>query len=128
MTAISYIESVKSLPLNLANIQMETFCGISNFFRDADDICSIKCDDATDNVSKEEYGDWQTSMELALSVCRLLKEQGINPHVIVEPTCGKGHFILAALQTFDSIEDIYTYIEFEILNNNILKINNIFEM
>lgn len=107
MTAISYIESVKSLPLNLANIQMETFCGISNFFRDADDICSIKCDDATDNVSKEEYGDWQTSMELALSVCRLLKEQGINPHVIVEPTCGKGHFILAALQTFDSIEDIY---------------------
>lgn len=28
----------------------------------------------------------------------------------------------------DSIEDIYTYIEFEILNNNILKINNIFEM
>lgn len=28
----------------------------------------------------------------------------------------------------DSIEDIYTYIEFEVLNKNILKINNIFEM
>lgn len=28
----------------------------------------------------------------------------------------------------DSIEDIYTYVEFEIFENNILKINNIFEM
>lgn len=28
----------------------------------------------------------------------------------------------------DSIEDIYTYIEFEVLDKNILKINNIFEM
>ncbi|MGL4786152.1 MAG: hypothetical protein ACRC2Q_04620, partial [Cetobacterium sp.] len=28
----------------------------------------------------------------------------------------------------DSIEDIYTYIEFEVFENNILKINNIFEM
>ncbi|MGL5802759.1 MAG: hypothetical protein ACRCX7_09250 [Cetobacterium sp.] len=28
----------------------------------------------------------------------------------------------------DSIEDIYTYIEFEVFENNILKINNMFEM
>ncbi|WP_418963835.1 hypothetical protein [Cetobacterium sp.] len=28
----------------------------------------------------------------------------------------------------DSVEDIYTYIEFEVLDKNILKINNIFEM
>lgn len=107
MTASSYIDSVKSLPLNLANIQMETFCGISNFFRDVGDTCCIKCGDTIDNVCREEYGDWQTNIELALSVCRLIKEQGINPQIIVEPTCGKGNFILAALQTFDSIEEIY---------------------
>lgn len=56
---------------------------------------------------KDGYGDWQTSMELALSVCRLLKSLGVNPKVIIEPTCGKGHFILAALQVFDGIEDVY---------------------
>ena len=28
----------------------------------------------------------------------------------------------------DSVEDIYTYIEFEVFENNILKINNIFTM
>lgn len=56
---------------------------------------------------KDEYGDWQTDMSLALSVCNLLKAQGICPQVVIEPTCGKGHFILAALLTFDSIEDVY---------------------
>lgn len=28
----------------------------------------------------------------------------------------------------DSVEEIYTYIEFEVFENNILKINNIFEI
>lgn len=57
--------------------------------------------------SQEAYGDWQTNLELALNICRLLKDSGVNPKVIIEPTCGKGNFILAALQTFDGIEDIY---------------------
>lgn len=57
--------------------------------------------------SQEAYGDWQTNLELALNICRLLKDSGVNPKVIIEPTCGKGNFILAALQTFDSIEVIY---------------------
>lgn len=56
---------------------------------------------------RSEYGDWQTNMDLALAVCRMLKEQGVRPKVIVEPTCGKGNFIIAALQVFDSIEDVY---------------------
>lgn len=56
---------------------------------------------------KDEYGDWQTSIELALSICRMLKKQGVNPKVVIEPTCGKGNFILAALQVFDGIEDVY---------------------
>ena len=46
-------------------------------------------------------------MKLALSICQRLKEMGSDPKIIVEPTCGKGHFILAALQTFDNIEEIY---------------------
>jgi len=56
---------------------------------------------------REEFGDWQTNMSLALSVCRLLESRNINPQVIIEPTCGVGNFIMAALQVFDSVEDIY---------------------
>lgn len=57
--------------------------------------------------SKADYGDWQTNYPLAVAVCRLLKRLNVNPQVVVEPTCGKGSFILAALETFDSIEDVY---------------------
>ena len=59
--------------------------------------------------SKERivYGDWQTNTTLAFSVCQLLKSQGIRPQVIIEPTCGKGSFVNAALHTFDTITDIY---------------------
>lgn len=53
---------------------------------------------------KEEYGDWQTSLEFAISVCSYLKKNGVCPKVILEPTCGKGHFIKAALTVFDTIE------------------------
>lgn len=56
---------------------------------------------------KGEYGDWQTNLSLAISVCEQIKAQGIRPQVIVEPTCGVGTFIIAALLTFDSIEDVY---------------------
>ena len=55
---------------------------------------------------KEEYGDWQTNFPLALSICQMLKEQGVCPQVVIEPTCGKGNFVLAALATFESLETV----------------------
>lgn len=54
-----------------------------------------------------EYGDWQTNYELAKKVCDLLKKKGVNPYCLIEPTCGEGSFICAALDTFDTISDIY---------------------
>ena len=59
------------------------------------------------NEKKGEYGDWQTNLPLAISICEQIKAQGIRPQVIIEPTCGQGNFIIAALLTFETIEDIY---------------------
>lgn len=59
------------------------------------------------NEKKSEFGDWQTNLPLAISICEQLKSQGIRPQVIIEPTCGQGNFIIAALLTFDSIEEVY---------------------
>lgn len=56
---------------------------------------------------REEYGDWQTNYPLALSICQMLKGQGFRPQVVIEPTCGKGSFVLAALETFESLETVY---------------------
>lgn len=106
MTVNKYIESIRHLSLDEINMQIESICGISCFFSKEQDIDAAFSHYAN-RKDKEEYGDWQTSLSLAKRVCLLLKSEGYNPQVIIEPTCGKGNFILAALEIFDNIEDIY---------------------
>jgi len=50
--------------------------------------------------SPVEFGDFQTPPRLAGEVCRFLADRGVSPATVVEPTCGLGHFVLAALQEF----------------------------
>ena len=56
---------------------------------------------AIDKRSRGDYGDWQTSFEFACGVCQYLKSRGLTPDIIVEPTCGVGNFIAAAIDVFD---------------------------
>jgi len=37
----------------------------------------------------------------------MLKARGVAPQVVIEPSCGVGNFVVAALETFDSIEEVY---------------------
>ena len=57
---------------------------------------------AIKNNQKQEYGDFQTPIELAVEVCEYLKSQSVQPRSIIEPTCGVGNFIRAGLKTFDA--------------------------
>src|SRR5437867_12259291 len=59
------------------------------------------------NDANQEYGDFQTPLPLAEAVCRKLFRSGYRPTVLLEPTCGRGNFILAALRTFPSILWVY---------------------
>lgn len=52
-----------------------------------------------------EFGDWQTPPALARAICRRIQEAGIDPQVVIEPTCGKGHFLFAALEVFKGLQD-----------------------
>lgn len=47
-----------------------------------------------------DAGDFQTPSGLAKDICRLLARRGVRPASIVEPTCGKGAFLLAGLEVF----------------------------
>lgn len=47
-----------------------------------------------------EFGDFQTPLHLAKSVCSLLLRTGFEPSSIIEPTCGQGTFLAAALEAF----------------------------
>ena len=46
------------------------------------------------------YGDFQTPAELARRVCTLLRDSGAAPASILEPACGAGNMLLAALDRF----------------------------
>ena len=51
-----------------------------------------------------EFGDFQTPADLAAKACARLMH--ITPRSIVEPTCGKGSFVLAAAATFRRAESV----------------------
>lgn len=50
-----------------------------------------------------EYGDFQTPMYLARQVCDLLSRRNLHPASILEPTCGVGNFLIAALDQFPAV-------------------------
>jgi len=53
---------------------------------------------------KTEFGDFQTPSRLARKVCELLSKQMSNPLSLIEPTCGRGNFLFAAMDKFQSIK------------------------
>ena len=100
----NFLNSLKGKPLEQANKEAESVCGIVDFFDTEDYSVSEKIE----QEKRVEYGDWQTNFELACRVCLLIKNQGITPEVIIEPTCGIGNFILASVIVFgDTAKDIY---------------------
>jgi hypothetical protein len=97
--------------LLFCNNELHKMTGIIDFFENQVELDAFKsiAENKLGIVSesdRSEYGDFQTNMQLAKNICVLLKAKQIEPKVIIEPTCGKGAFIIAALQTFSKIERI----------------------
>lgn len=47
---------------------------------------------------KKEFGDYQTPTEFADKVCNYLqKNKALKPDIVIEPTCGVGHFLQSSL-------------------------------
>lgn len=95
-----------------ANQKMYDAFGIVGFFDNNDDLETLK--DAisiSNNIVSEpdrtEYGDFQTNEDLAKKCTLFLANKSTNPQIVIEPTCGKGNFIIASLSTFSNIEYVY---------------------
>ncbi|MGI8977745.1 MAG: SAM-dependent methyltransferase [Pirellulaceae bacterium] len=56
--------------------------------------------------AKTEFGDFQTPSALARDVCASLAALSVSPRAIVEPTCGEGNLLMAALEAFPGAEQI----------------------
>lgn len=52
--------------------------------------------------ARVEFGDYQTPARLAEEVCGVVKRLGFAPSSVVEPTCGSGAFLRAAIRAFSS--------------------------
>lgn len=91
---------------------LDTF-GINFFFENNDDLETLKTVifENTHHIFEEpdraEYGDFQTNEDLAEKATLHFISKNISPEVIIEPTCGKGNFIIAALRNFKNLDNIF---------------------
>ncbi len=53
-----------------------------------------------------EFGDFQTPDALAIAVCKRLSNIGLCPDVVIEPTCGRGSFLMAAALSFQNVKEV----------------------
>lgn len=60
---------------------------------------------AKKSLDKWQYGDFQTPANLAKKVVETLRRNhDVEPDVVIEPTCGKGAFVLAACEGFKNAQ------------------------
>jgi len=83
--------------------------GISCFFDDSEDLEILKralsvVTNTANEPDRAEYGDFQTNLVLADKVTLHLASRSVSPEIIIEPTCGKGNFIIASLRNFKNIK------------------------
>lgn len=95
-----------------ANQKMHDAFGIMHFFDNDEELKTLKeVLSITNNVVEEpdraEYGDFQTNSDLANKVTLYLATKKISPEVVIEPTCGKGNFIIASLRNFKNIKNVF---------------------
>lgn len=95
-----------------ANQKMYEAFGFIHFFDNDEELETLKeVLSITNNIVEEpdraEYGDFQTNSDLTNKVTLHLASKNISPEVVIEPTCGKGNFIVASLKYFSNIEKVF---------------------
>ena len=96
----------------IANQKMFDDFGMLQFFENGNELGTLKAtiSDSSSIVAepdRAEYGDFQTNEDLANKGALHLVSATISPEIIVEPTCGKGNFIVASLKNFNGIKHIF---------------------
>jgi len=96
-----------------ANQKLFNAFGIHTFFESDIDFLDLK--ESVSNLAigsveepdRAEYGDFQTNKDLANAVSLHLSKKNILPEIIIEPTCGKGNFIIASLSNFKTVKKVF---------------------
>lgn len=99
------------LDYNKVNSLLKEVSGINNFFttqQEASELhTEIKINQSiVSEPDRREYGDFQTNQELANQVAQYTSRKYESIEFVLEPTCGKGNFILASIRNFTSLKKI----------------------
>lgn len=96
------------------NKQFKDTYGFNSFFKDIDKLQEFKQylvqkKKVDPNIITTQYdlGDFQTPIEFAEDICQFISKQLKKPTILLEPTCGRGNFVIAALKNIDSIKYVY---------------------
>ncbi|WP_164735496.1 hypothetical protein [Pseudoflavitalea rhizosphaerae] len=94
------------------NEELEAITGIRDCFKDEEEWLQFRSalhseGEMKTETDRAEFGDFQTPPELAEKITKLVSRNGSLPGTLIEPTCGKGHFIMAALRIFPSIREVH---------------------
>ena len=95
-----------------ANQKIYDSFGIIHFFDNDEELETLKeilsiANNIVEEPDRAEYGDFQTNSDLANNVTLHLSSKSISPEVVIEPTCGKGNFIIASLCYFKNIKNVF---------------------
>ncbi|MCX6251712.1 MAG: hypothetical protein NTX61_13285 [Bacteroidetes bacterium] len=95
-----------------ANQKMYYASGILHFFDNNEEMETLKevlsiTHMIIEEPDRAEYGDFQTNPYLANKVAAHLASKNISPEIVIEPTCGKGNFIISSLYNFKNIKNIF---------------------
>lgn len=95
-----------------ANDMLAHLCGINDFFGNEQDFLHFLellelQHFVSEDIERREFGDFQTPDRLSDLVCNILLKEGCTPDIVVEPTFGKGSFIVSALKSFPDLKQVY---------------------
>lgn len=96
---------------NEINIIIKEISGINNFFTSQNDsinfLNKLTFGDLNPSITdRREYGDFQTNNKLAYNATKLALSKLNDVEFILEPTCGKGNFIIEALKQLKEIKKV----------------------
>ena len=103
---------IPNISLAAANSLFQSVSGIVSFFDAETDLLELQerlssSPNILEEPDRAEYGDFQTNIHLAITVATNLSKKIDEPDVVIEPTCGRGNFIVAALKTFKALKKVY---------------------
>ena len=95
-----------------ANVLISNLSNIDTFFRNQDDFSTLlellkPTYAICEKTDRREYGDFQTPSLLTNSICSYIVNGDISPDILIEPTFGKGSFIISALKYFPKLKSVY---------------------